>query len=68
MARARFERAALAGNAKSRARRWGSGTTHDESLFLAYLIEEITASGKSSAEKLLDKYFGEWGGDLKKSL
>ena len=49
---------------KNRAR--GDGVGADESLFLAYL-EEITASGKSSAEKLLDKYHGEWGGDLKKA-
>ena len=49
---------------KNRAR--GDGAGADESLFLAYL-EEITASGKSSAEKLLDKYHGEWGGDLKKA-
>ena len=49
---------------KNRAR--GDGAGADESLFLAYL-EEITASGKSSAEKLLHKYHGEWGGDLKKA-
>ncbi|MEL0151016.1 MAG: glutamate--cysteine ligase, partial [Rhodobiaceae bacterium] len=49
---------------KNRAR--GDGAGADESLFLAYL-EEIVESGKSSAEKLLDKYHGEWGGDLKKA-
>ena len=49
---------------KNRARSDGTGA--DESLFLAYL-EEIVESGKSSAEKLLDKYNGEWDGDIKKA-
>jgi glutamate--cysteine ligase len=44
----------------------GDGTGADESLFLAYL-EEITESGKSSAEKLLDSYHGAWGGDIQKA-
>jgi glutamate--cysteine ligase len=49
---------------KNRGRSDGTGA--DESLFLAYL-EEIVESGKSSAEKLLDKYNGEWDGDIKKA-
>jgi glutamate--cysteine ligase len=44
----------------------GDGTGADESLFLAYL-EDITESGKSSAEKLLDSYHGAWGGDIQKA-
>jgi glutamate--cysteine ligase len=44
----------------------GDGAGADESLFLAYL-EEIAESGKSSAQKLLDKYHGEWGGDIQQA-
>ena len=44
----------------------GDGTGADESLFLAYL-EDITESGQSSAEKLLDSYHGAWGGDIQKA-
>jgi glutamate--cysteine ligase len=44
----------------------GDGVGADESLFLAYL-EEIAESGKSSAQKLLDKYHGEWGGDIQQA-
>jgi glutamate--cysteine ligase len=44
----------------------GDGIGADESLFLAYL-EDITESGKSSAEKLLDSYHGAWGGDIQKA-
>ena len=35
----------------------------DETRFLAYL-QEITASGRSPAERLLDKYHGDWQGDI----
>jgi len=45
----------------ARARLDSSG--NDETGFLAPL-REIVDSGKTPAEMLLDKYHGEWGGDL----
>ena len=35
----------------------------DETRFLAYL-QEIVADGRSPAARLLDKYHGDWGGDI----
>jgi glutamate--cysteine ligase len=46
---------------KARARLNGVGDS--EQSFLNPL-HEIVASGKVSAQRLLDKYHGEWGGDL----
>jgi glutamate--cysteine ligase len=46
-------------NARGRLNKSGD----NESGFLAPL-DEIVASGKVPAQRLLDKYHGEWGGDL----
>jgi len=46
---------------KARARLNGAGD--DESGYLAPL-REIVASGKTPADRLLELYHGEWGGDL----
>ena len=40
-----------------------NSTGDNESIFLAPL-DEIVASGKVPAQRLLDKLAGEWGGDL----
>ena len=40
-----------------------NGAGDNESGFLAPL-DEIVASGKVPAQRLLDKFHGEWGGDL----
>ncbi|MFC3440091.1 glutamate--cysteine ligase [Sphingobium rhizovicinum] len=37
----------------------------NETGYLAFL-DEVVASGKTNAERLLDRYHGEWGGDLSK--
>ena len=46
---------------KSRGRLNGAGDSEQ-----SYLnpLHEIVASGKVPAQRLLDKYHGEWGGDL----
>ena len=38
--------------------------TGDESIFLQPLVE-IVESGKTDAERLLERYHGEWGGDVR---
>jgi glutamate--cysteine ligase len=45
----------------SRARLNGAGD--NETGYLSFL-EDVVASGKTNAERLLDRYHGEWGGDL----
>jgi glutamate--cysteine ligase len=45
----------------ARARLNGAGD--NETGYLSFL-EEVVASGKTSAERLLDRYHGTWGGDL----
>ncbi len=47
-------------------RGFADGTGNDETLFLDYL-ERIVADGKSNAQRLLDSYHGEWGGDMNKA-
>ncbi len=47
-------------------RRYTDGTGNDERLFLDYL-ERIVADGKSNAQRLLDSYHNEWGGDINKA-
>lgn len=48
-------------------RGYGDGAGGDESLFLAYL-EEIVADGQNNAQRLLNSYHGDWGGDITKAL
>jgi glutamate--cysteine ligase len=48
---------------RSRARPGANGMIRDETHFLNALQESIE-SGKTPADELLDKYHGEWGGDL----
>jgi glutamate--cysteine ligase len=40
-----------------------NASSDNESIHLAPL-EEIVATGKVPAQRLLDKYHGEWGGDM----
>jgi glutamate--cysteine ligase len=46
-----------------KARGRAAGFDHDESHFLN-AVQQIAASGRTAAEDLLDRYNGEWGGDL----
>ena len=40
-----------------------NGAGDNETGYLSFL-EEVVASGKTNAERLLDRYHGEWAGDL----
>jgi glutamate--cysteine ligase len=51
------------GGLKNRARAGAGGLVPDETHFLN-AIKESLDSGKVMADELLDKYHGEWGGDL----
>ncbi len=48
---------------KARARPGAGGLLPDETHFLNAL-KEIVATGRSPADELLDRYHGDWGGDL----
>jgi glutamate--cysteine ligase len=50
---------------KARAKPGAGGMVPDERHFLNALIDSVE-SGKVPADELLDKYHGEWGGDLSK--
>jgi len=50
---------------KARAKPGAGGMVLDERHFLNALIDSVD-TGKVPADELLDKYYGEWGGDLSK--
>jgi glutamate--cysteine ligase len=50
---------------KARARPGAGGTIPDETHFLNALQESVE-TGKAPADELLEKYRGDWGGDLRR--